>query len=181
MTSEPPPPLLVIMGVSGSGKTTVGRALSRRLTVPFADGDDFHSPANTAKMAAGVPLDDNDRDPWVRTLARWLADHEESGGVLACSALRYTYRCLFRQGASRLTFVHLNPPRDVVRVRLTARRGHFMPASLLDSQVEALEPLHPDEPGIVIEGDLLVDELVSSLLRQLPSAHGSTHDPDGVL
>lgn len=164
---SPPAPLLAIMGVSGSGKTTLGAAVSQRLGLPFADADDFHSPANLAKMSAGTPLDDADRLPWLRTIGDWLAGHSATGCVLSCSALKRSYRDLLRAPAPSLSFVHLNPPPPVVHRRMAARLGHFMPASLVASQFQALEPLHPDEPGITLDLDVPVDQLVTACLIAL--------------
>jgi gluconokinase len=156
-------PLLVVMGVSGSGKTTVGVALAGRLRVPFADADGFHSTANVAKMSAGIPLDDADRRPWLRAVGRWLAAHAEHGGVATCSALSRRYRDVLRDTASTVWFVHLDGSIEVIRRRLAGRAGHFMPASLIDSQFAALEPLAADEPGIVLDMDRPVDKLVDTV------------------
>ena len=155
---------LVVMGVTGSGKTTVGRALSRRLGVPFADADDFHSPANIAKMTAGIPLDDADRLPWLRAVGGWLAEHTDTGAVMSCSALKRNYRDILREAAPSVRFVHLDGGPDVIRRRLLARHGHFMPASLIESQFQTLEPLGPDEDGVVLDFDRPVDELVETYL-----------------
>src|SRR5688500_9249649 len=154
-TPDPTPaaPLLVIMGVSGSGKTTFGVTLGQRLRVPFADADDFHGPANIAKMSAGIPLDDTDRLPWLRAIGAWLAGHAQSGGVVGCSALKRAYRDLLRECAPSVGFVHLHGEREVVRRRVASRPGHFMPASLVDSQYRTLEPLEPDERGVVLDFD----------------------------
>lgn len=154
------------MGVSGSGKTTLGAALAQRLRVPFADADDFHPPANVAKMAAGQPLDDADRGPWLDALGVWLADHAD-GCVLACSALRRRYRDRLRAYADGLRCVHVHGDRAVIARRVAARTGHFMPASLLDSQLEVLEPLEPDEDGFVIDVDAPVDEQVERAANRL--------------
>lgn len=161
-------PLVVVMGVSGSGKTTFGVALGARLGVAFAEGDDFHPPANIAKMAGGTPLDDADRLPWLRALAQWLAAHQMTGGVVSCSALERGYRDVLREGAPALGFLHLDPSIEVVRRRIASRRGHFMPASLLDSQFQILEPLQSDERGIVLTGDRPVDQLVARCLAVAP-------------
>lgn len=169
MIDVSPPRSLVVMGVSGSGKTTLGVALSQRLRLPFADADDFHSPASVAKMSEGIPLDDVDRLPWLRSLGEWLASHDATGCVLSCSALKRSYRDLLRESAPALSFVHLNPPPQVVHRRMAARLGHFMPASLVESQFQALEPLHPDEPGIVLGVDLPVDQLITACLADLPA------------
>ncbi|MDN4171494.1 gluconokinase [Nocardioides sp. SOB77] len=151
--------LLVVMGVSGSGKSTVGAALSQRLRVPFADADDFHPEPNIAKMSRGEALDDSDRWPWLEEIGRWLADHPD-GGVMSCSALRRRYRDQLRHHAPATTFVLLEGSREVIERRQAARPGHFMPASLLTSQFATLEPLEPDEDGIVLEVDQSVDAIV---------------------
>lgn len=161
-------PLLAVMGVSGCGKTTLGAALSQRLRLPFADADDFHSPANLAKMSAGFPLDDADRLPWLRAIGDWLAGHPATGCVLSCSALKRSYRDVLRASAPALSFIHLNPPAPVVHRRMAGRLGHFMPASLVESQFQALEPLHPDEHGIVFDTDLPVDQLVTACMDAAP-------------
>ncbi|MER5650265.1 gluconokinase [Streptosporangium sp. NPDC002524] len=162
-----PPPgaaLLVVMGVTGSGKTTVGAALSQRLRLPFADADDFHSEANVAKMSDGIPLDDEDRLPWLRSIGAWLAEHAATGGVASCSALKRSYRDILREAAPTVTFVHLHGDMDAVRRRVAGRAGHFMPASLVESQYKTLEPLEPDEQGIVLDFAKPVGELVDAYL-----------------
>ncbi|GAA4102614.1 MULTISPECIES: gluconokinase [Actinomadura] len=169
----PAAPLLVVMGVAGSGKTTFGAALAQRLGVPFADADDFHPPGNIAKMSAGLPLDDADRLPWLRAIGVWLAGHAPGGGVVTCSALRRAYRDLLREKAPQVTFVHLHGDREVVRRRVAARPGHFMPASLVDSQFDTLEPLGPDERGIVLDLDASVEALVDAYLDAAPGASAS--------
>lgn len=153
-------PLLVVMGVSGSGKSTVGAALAQRLAVPFEDADDLHPPANIAKMAAGIPLDDDDRRPWLETIGTWLAAHDGHGGVVSCSALKRAYRDQLRVHAARAVFIHLHGTREVIARRQASRPGHFMPASLLDSQFDTLEPLADDETGVVIDVDQTVDAIV---------------------
>jgi gluconokinase len=150
------------MGVTGSGKTTVGRALGERLKVPFADADDFHSEANVAKMHSGIPLNDADRMPWLRTLGEWLAGHIGSGAVLSCSALKHSYRDILRSAAPSVRFVHLPGEPELIRRRVLGRLGHFMPASLIDSQFRALEPLGPDEDGVVLDVDRPLDDLVEA-------------------
>ena len=165
MIPTPPfPPLIVDKGVSGSGKTTVGHALAGRLGLPFADADDFHPESNVAKMAAGAPLDDEDRRPWLQIIGAWLALHTESGGVISCSALKRDYRDLLRAGASRVTFVHLHGTREVVTARVAARPGHFMPTSLVDSQLATLEPLQADEAGLQLDLDAPVEQIVDRYL-----------------
>ncbi|MEU7455540.1 gluconokinase [Streptosporangium roseum] len=167
--SVPAVPLLVVMGVTGSGKTTVGIALGRRLRVPFADADDFHSEASIAKMSAGIPLDDADRLPWLRAIGAWLAEHAATGGVASCSALKRGYRDLLRRAAPSVSFVHLDGDAEVVRRRVAGRPGHFMPASLVTSQFETLEPLQTDERGIVLDFDRPVAELVEAYLAAAPA------------
>jgi gluconokinase len=157
-------PPLVVMGVSGSGKSTVGAALAQRLRVPFADADDFHPPANIAKMTAGKALDDHDRHPWLEAIGEWLADHSE-GGVMSCSALKRKYRDQLRHHAQDTLFLLLHGTPDVIRKRQASRPGHFMPASLLSSQFATLEMLAPDEAGIVIDVDQSVDAIVEEYVR----------------
>ena len=154
---------LVVMGVSGSGKSTVGAALAQRLRVPFADADDFHPEANVAKMTAGHALDDDDRRPWLEAIGEWLSEHRD-GGVVSCSALKRAYRDQLRDHLSEALFVHLDGSRDVIARRQSSRPGHFMPASLLDSQFATLEPLEPDEHGVVIDVDQSVDAIVQEFV-----------------
>src|SRR6476620_9178282 len=151
---------IVVMGVSGSGKSTVGAALAQRLGVPFADADDFHPPANIAKMTAGHALDDDDRRPWLESIGEWLAEREPTGGVMSCSALKRSYRDQLRHHAHRVEFVHLEGSPAVIARRQSSRPGHFMPATLLASQFATLEQLAPDEHGLVIDVDQSVDEIV---------------------
>jgi gluconokinase len=152
---------VVVMGVSGSGKSTVGAALAQRIRVPFADGDDLHPPANIAKMSAGEPLDDDDRRPWLDAIGEWLAAHP-AGGVMSCSALKRTYRDQLRGHAPEVAFVHLEGTIDVISRRQASRPGHFMPASLLESQFATLEALDPSERGVVIDVDQSVDAIVEA-------------------
>ena len=150
---------LVVMGVSGSGKSTVGAAIAQRLRVPFEDADDLHPSANIAKMSRGEPLDDSDRYPWLELVGEWLAVHED-GGVMGCSALKRTYRDQIRGLAPTTRFLLLQGSPEVIAARQAARPGHFMPASLLASQLATLEPLGPDEDGIVLDVDQSVDAIV---------------------
>lgn len=166
-----PAPLLVVMGVSGSGKSTVGAALAQRLGVPFADADDFHPPANIAKMTSGEALDDDDRFPWLEAIGEWLAEHDAGGGVISCSALKRAYRTQLHGHASRARFVHLDGSREVIARRQASRPGHFMPPALLASQFATLEPLGPDEPGLVIDVDQSVDAIVQEYVDRAGSAH----------
>lgn len=129
----------IVMGVTGSGKTTVGRALALRLRLPFHDGDAFHPPANIARMQAGIPLTDSDREPWLRSLAEKIGEWSREGGaVLACSALKESYRKILTAGGPA-RFILLDPPESVIAERLEGRRDHFMPPSLLKSQLDTLE------------------------------------------
>ena len=154
---------IVVMGVSGSGKSTVGAALAQRLRVPFADADDFHPPANIAKMTAGQPLDDDDRYPWLEAIGQWLAERCASGGgVMSCSALKRRYRDQLRRHCASVEFLHLSGTPDVISKRQASRPGHFMPASLLASQFATLEPLEPDERGVVIDVDQNIDSIVDN-------------------
>jgi len=162
-----PPPLVVVMGVSGSGKTTIGAALALRLRVPFADADDFHPQANIDKMSAGIPLTDDDRGPWLATIATWLAEHAAGGGVASCSALKRSYRDVLAAAAPQVFFVHLHGDPDVIAARVAGRPGHFMPAALVESQFATLEPLEPGEHGAVLDVDQQVDDLVTQSLDLL--------------
>ncbi|MFC8867309.1 gluconokinase [Streptomyces sp. NPDC057148] len=146
-------PLVVVMGVSGSGKTTVGQLLARHLGVPYAEGDDFHPAPNVAKMRAGHPLDDEDRRPWLDEIARWLVGHADSGGVVACSALKRRYRARLASAAPRVFFLHLDGSPELIATRITARQGHFMPPELLRTQLADFEPLGDDETGSAIPID----------------------------
>jgi len=160
---------IVVMGVSGSGKSTVGAALAQRLRVPFADADDFHPAANIAKMTAGHPLDDNDRYPWLEALGGWLAERCHTGAVMSCSALKRAYRDQLHRHCPDLEFLHLNGTPEVIGRRQASRPGHFMPASLLISQFETLEPLGRDERGVVIDVDQSIDAIVEAFVAQADS------------
>lgn len=160
---------VVVMGVSGCGKTTVGEGLAVVLGWPFDEGDRFHPAANIAKMSAGHALDDADRWPWLEILAGRIAAKEAAGtsSVLSCSSLKRRYRDLLRTGAPRVRFVHLHGDQAVLAGRLAARRGHFFPPGLLDSQLAALEPLGPDEDGVVVDVALDPDAQVAAALAGL--------------
>lgn len=153
---------IVVMGVSGSGKSTVGAVLAQRLRVPFADADDFHPPANVAKMTAGEPLNDDDRYPWLEAIGEWLAERCTTGGVMSCSALKRKYRDQLRRHCPDIEVLHLTGTPEVIGRRQASRPGHFMPASLLASQFDTLEPLQPDERGVDIEVDQSIDAIVES-------------------
>jgi len=151
------------MGVSGSGKSTVGAALARRLGVPFADADDFHPAANIAKMAAGTPLTDADRYPWLEAVGKWLGDHDD-GGVMSCSALKRAYRDRLRSHCPAIEFLHLTGSPEMIADRQAGRPGHFMPSALLKSQFDTLEPLAPDEHGIALDIGQSVESIVEEFL-----------------
>jgi gluconokinase len=164
------------MGVSGSGKSTVGKELAARLQWPYADGDTFHSPENVAKMAAGIALTDADRWPWLHTVEDWIAEKLRAGSscVVACSALRTSYRDLLREATNgvpggTVRFVFLDVDRTLLRQRLLARHGHFMHADMLDSQLATLEPPGAAEHSITIpitdnaEPSSTVDEIIAAL------------------
>jgi gluconokinase len=129
--------VIIVMGVSGCGKSTIGQLLASRLGYPFLDGDEFHPPENVAKMAAGTPLTDTDRRPWLERLNREMLDRKDA--VLACSALKESYRQVLAQGIADCRFVHLRGSIDLIRSRLAERKHRYMPASLLDSQFATLE------------------------------------------
>lgn len=160
---------LVVMGVSGCGKTTVGERLAARLGWPFDEGDDRHPQANVEKMAAGVALEDADRWPWLEAVREGIAarDREGASSVVTCSSLKRSYRDVLRRGAQRVRFVHLHGDFEVLAARLAARKGHFFPPELLASQFEALEPLGPREDGVVIDVALDPDAQVAAALRGL--------------
>lgn len=159
---------IVVMGVSGSGKSTVGAALAQRLRMPFADADDFHPPANVAKMTAGEPLDDDDRYPWLEAIGEWLAARQ-TGGVMSCSALKRKYRDQLRAHRPDVEFLHLAGSPEIIGRRQASRPGHFMPASLLASQFDTLEPLQDDERGITIDVDQDIDAIIESYVDSIDS------------
>jgi gluconokinase len=168
--AEPEPQHVVVMGVSGSGKTTIARSIAARLGRTFADADDFHPPTNVAKMARGEPLSDADREPWLRTLAGWIAEHHAAGRstVLACSALKRRYRDVLRSAAPRrVAFLHLDAPRAVLLERMRHREGHYMPPELLDSQLATLERLEADERGAILDAAQPREIVVAKILEHL--------------
>jgi gluconokinase len=163
------PPAIVTMGVSGSGKTTVGEALAKRLGVAFRDADEFHPPANVDKMAAGIALDDNDRLPWLDAIGAAISEADPSRPVVvSCSALKRSYRERIRRQAGRpVDFVFLHGDRETLRQRMGGRKGHFMPVSLLDSQLATLETPREDENAIAISIEQPVSAIVGEVLDTL--------------
>jgi gluconokinase len=169
------PVVLVIMGVSGSGKSTVGGLLSDRLGWTFEEGDSLHPAANVEKMAAGIPLTDEDRWPWLAKVADWIDNRLDAGesGIITCSALKRTYRNMLNRRGSGVEFVYLSVGKAELTERVEHRPGHFMPASLLNSQLETLEPPSPSEPAIDVDAgtdpQLVVDRIMRVLgLRAKP-------------
>jgi gluconokinase len=160
------PPLVVVMGISGVGKSVVGAELAGRFDVPYSDGDDFHPQANKDKMAAGTPLTDEDRWPWLRIIGGWLREHDASGGVVSCSALRRVYRDILVQAAPRTAFLHLTGDHELILSRMSERSGHFMPVSLLESQERTLEPLEEDENGEAVDVASPPEEIVDQFLER---------------
>jgi len=158
---------VVVMGVSGSGKTTVGAALADALGLRFVDGDAMHPAANVAKMAAGIPLDDADRAPWLDAIGAVLADGPV---VVACSALKRAYRDRLRAAAPDLQLVFLDGAPALLASRMAARPGHFMPTSLLDSQLATLERPDPDEHALTVDIARPADEIVTALAERMTSA-----------
>lgn len=161
--------LVVVMGVSGSGKTTVAKGIAASMHWVFAEGDAFHPEANVEKMHAGIPLTDEDRWPWLELIGDWISEQEADGrsAVITCSALRRVYRDLLRKGRPHVRFCHVTAPHGLVQDRLDHRAGHYMPSSLLPSQIATLEPLEPDEPGIVVPGDSSESEVLAAALKAL--------------
>ncbi|MFI6052193.1 gluconokinase [Streptomyces violascens] len=145
------PLTIVVMGVAGTGKTTIGPLVAARLGVPYAEGDDFHPAANVAKMSAGIPLDDEDRWPWLDAIGAWAHGRAGLGGVVSSSALKRGYRDRLRSAAPGLVFLHLTGDRALIERRMAERKGHFMPAALLDSQFATLQPLGRDEAGVAVD------------------------------
>lgn len=169
---------IVVMGPSGSGKSTVGAALAESLEARFMDGDDLHPLTNVEKMAAGIALDDEDRMPWLRVVGRTLA--AETHIVVACSALRRRYRDAIRAEAPDAFFVELGVTRETLARRLGGRPDHFMPASLLDSQLDAWEPLTGDEPGVRVDAALPLVQEVAAIRKALAAETGTPGEPQSL-
>lgn len=161
---------IVVMGVAGSGKSTIAAELVARTGWAFAEGDSYHPAANVEKMRVGQPLTDEDRAPWLAILAGWIGEREAAGenAVMTCSALRRSYRTALREGHPSVWFAHLSAPPAVIGERMAHRVGHFMPPTLLASQLEALEPLADDEPGATFEQMASPGELAEAILARAP-------------
>ena len=166
-------PILIVMGVAGTGKSTLAALLAERLNWELQEGDDLHPPANVAKMSAGIPLDDDDRWPWLDAIAAWIKVKTKSGepGIVTCSALKKSYRDRLR--GPNVIFVFINGPRAVIEARMASRKRHYMPLSLLESQLAALEPPTSDEN--VLEVDLAAppEEEAAAVLNALEGRIGS--------
>jgi gluconokinase len=158
--------MIIVMGVAGTGKTTVGALLAGRLGWRYAEADDFHPAANVAKMAAGEPLTDEDRAPWLAAIGRWIDERaaEATPGVVSCSGLRRAYRDQLREGRPQVRLVFLEGSRELITRRLAARHGHFMRVEMLDSQFAALEPPQPDEDVTEVSIDATPEQIVEEIL-----------------
>lgn len=156
----------VVMGVCGSGKSEIGARVAKAIGAGFIEGDDYHSPANVAKMASGTPLDDADRAAWLQRLRDEISAARQRGDslVVSCSALKLRYRDMLREGDPGLRFAHLHGERDVIAARLLARKDHYMPPALLDSQLLALEPLQPGEAGLTLDVANSPEQLTGAIL-----------------
>ncbi|APF40962.1 gluconokinase [Neomicrococcus aestuarii] len=165
---------IVVMGVSGSGKTSLAKLLSEKLGWPYAEADEFHPAENIAKMTAGHPLTDEDRWPWLRKMRDWMTAHtsDGSGSIVTCSALKHSYRDLLREADGRVVFIHVKAPSNVIEERLDHREGHFMPSSLLPSQFATLEELGDDEDGFNIDNNTTPADLADRSLVALGLTNG---------
>jgi len=162
---EPAASTVVVMGVAGCGKSTIGQLLADRLGMRFAESDAFHPPGNVAKMSDGIPLTDQDRQPWLEAIADRIG--RDGHLVVSCSALKRVYRDVLRTADPRAWFLHLSLDKETARARVANRTSHFMPSSLVDSQFDALEPLHC-EAGLTVDAALLPEEILSEVLSVLP-------------
>ena len=170
--SDNQPPIVVVMGVSGSGKSVIGYELAKALGVGFAEGDSFHPPENISRMSAGMPLRDEDRWGWLDAIGIDIAkaDAEGEGLVVTCSALKRAYRDRLRRASRHLRFVYLDISRDIAAERVAARKNHFMPASLVDSQFAALQPPTADEHVVALDASRPPDEIVAQAVSALAGA-----------
>lgn len=164
-----PPDVIVVMGVSGSGKSTVAKGIATTMRWDFAEGDEFHPRENVEKMASGQPLTDEDRWPWLRLIGDWISERVSRGesAVVACSALRRAYRDVLREGRPQVRFCHVLADPEVIEDRMGQREGHYMPASLLPSQLATLEDLEADEPGVVVPNEGSAADVLGRALRAL--------------
>lgn len=172
---------LVVMGVSGAGKTTLARGVVAATGWTFLEGDELHPQANIDKMASGTPLTDEDRWPWLREIGVWISAREAAGesAVISCSALRRSYRDLLREDRPYVEFLHIDVPEDELYRRLEERTDHFMKASMLRSQLDTLEPIEADEPGVVVRSDGDEEVALAESLRALGLAEGTAAADDG--
>jgi carbohydrate kinase (thermoresistant glucokinase family) len=172
----PSPAVLIVMGVSGSGKSTIGQRLAQRLNWPFEDGDSFHPAGNIEKMQRGTPLTDEDRKPWLEAIAAWIDKTRRAGGhgVVACSALKRRYRDILIGDRPDVRLVYLKGGENLIGQRVVHRHGHFMPASLLHSQFETLEEPTPDEHPITVSIAPEPNEIVSRIVSALDTAPGAS-------
>jgi carbohydrate kinase (thermoresistant glucokinase family) len=163
------PPVLVIMGVSGSGKTTVAQELAARLGWPFEEGDALHPEANVAKMHAGIPLTDADRQPWLERVAAWIDGQRarKQPGIITCSALKRSYRRIIIGDRPEVRLVYLRGSHDLIAERLVGREGHFMPASLLPSQIDTLEEPDPGEDPLTVDVNAPAGQIADEIIRRL--------------
>ncbi len=168
--------IVVVMGVTGCGKTTISRLLAERLGVTYAEADSFHPPANVVKMATGQALDDDDRYPWLVTIADWIRARGRvgEGGVVSCSALKVYYRDILREADPGVWFLHLEVDPDVITRRVAGRSNHFMPASLIASQFQTLEQLQANEAGVVIDASGPPEDIVRIALAHLDADRSPT-------
>lgn len=174
MTVETEPLHVVIMGVSGTGKTSAAQHLQQQLGWVYAEGDEFHSEANVAKMRSGTPLNDDDRAPWLASIATWMTEQAAAGHntLVTCSALKRKYRDILRAATGRVVFLHLTGEKAVLAQRMDARVDHYMPSSLLDSQVATLEPLGEDEAGVVVDVAGSKDDVAAAALAAVKEFAG---------
>ncbi len=165
------PAVIVLMGVSGSGKSTIGAVLSQKLGWPYADADEFHPPANVAKMSAGQPLTDDDRWPWLKAIAAHIDKTRTEGrhAIVSCSALKRVYRDILIGARGDVRLVLLDGKKDDIFARMSARKDHFMPLALLDSQFATLERPGPDERPVVVSINGTPEEIAAAILRALPA------------
>ena len=172
LPAAPSPQILIVMGVSGTGKTTVARALSQRLGWPFQEGDDLHPPENVAKMHAGTPLTDADRLPWLHAIAAWIDAREAAGepGIVTCSALKHAYREILIGDRPRVRLVYLQGDKALIARRLASRKNHFMPPGLLDSQFATLEEPVAQEHALTVPIDGPPEQAVELIVHAL--THG---------